>query len=1068
MVSYGQQGESRQEKDLHEKIKLTISSAPLTRVLEEIDRQTSYSFSYIKEDLEKIIVRDYMADNISLEKALKLLQKKVNIEFTISNRSIIFRLTAPDTTASPSRQPALPGKLSGKIVDEADGEPVAGATVRIGERGAITDIDGSFHLYLPRGVYAAEVSFVGYGVKKITDIEVKGQTTTLNLTLKREKGSLAGVTVSASAKKEGVAALYARQKNAAGITDGISAEQIARTPDKTVAESLKRISGVAVMDNKYVVIRGLSERYNGSMLNGQLMPSTELNRKQFSFDIIPSNMVDNITIAKSLTPDMSAEFGGGLVMVNTKAIPSENFFTVIAGGSVNDKTTGKSFLTQKIEGREYFGLTARSRELFGTLDWKSRNDIVNNGKFTLVPGGGGTLNDPSDLANNWKLYRYKPGISPNFQVSLGRVIPLEHQRKIGILVSVSYRNAFQTQDIRSSRNGFGGGDRAEELYGFIGKSYGLTSNVGGVAAIGFTSPKSKLTLQTIWLQALDRQLILGKGRDSTISDLGHTMGYYDFTRQTTLWQNQLKGEQVFGKKGIKLDWGGTYTRLDRQKPDNHYMEFDPINQGNDKPGQTSDFSISNTASDFSELGVLRTWSRAFEDNYAWNMDISLPFRLHIGKLPINSVFKTGYSGWSKHRRFWVLNTGVAAYNHNPAPISEYFDPAIRDISAGISRFGDDYNKTAALHAVYGMLDNRIGQRIRLVWGLREEFLNLNQVNGIVDRLINTQLNNGDKTDYSDLTKREPNHDLFPSASLTYSLTSKMNLRLAYAKSIVRPDLRDLSLFQEYDYELGGIYSSNRPIVSTRIRHFDFRYEWYPAAGEVISFSLFYKNLDYPMEIYKDASNKIYQLHNDKSAINKGLEIELRKSFGFTGAPVLKHLTVYANFTRLFSTVTPMEINYIYRPVGDHNKQYIVEVMGAKQNRPQQGASNYMGNAGLYYDTRPLSLTLSYNYVSNRAYRAAEMYPEGLFERPLNALDGQIAVRVLKQKGEIKLNVGNIFNNFSIIYKNTYGKSNGGFNPLPPGGRAPTTKELLYQKGQDFINYQASPGRTFSFNFTYTF
>jgi uncharacterized membrane protein len=132
------------------------------------------------------------------------------------------------------------GKVSGKIIDEENGQPVFGATIRIGNTGTTTGIDGSFSISLPKGTYTATVSNIGYGTKEVSGIEVsENGTFELNVVIKRKKGQLAGVTVMSSARKEGVAALYARQKNTAEISNGISAEQISATPDKNVGDVLK-------------------------------------------------------------------------------------------------------------------------------------------------------------------------------------------------------------------------------------------------------------------------------------------------------------------------------------------------------------------------------------------------------------------------------------------------------------------------------------------------------------------------------------------------------------------------------------------------------------------------------------------------------------------------------------------------------------------------------------------------------------------------------------------------------------------------------------------------------------
>jgi hypothetical protein len=362
-----------------------------------------------------------------------------------------------------------------------------------------------------------------------------------------------------------------------------------------------------------------------------------------------------------------------------------------------------------------------------------------------------------------------------------------------------------------------------------------------------------------------------------------------------------------------------------------------------------------------------------------------------------------------------------------------------------------------------MMDNKVG-KFRLVWGARGEYYDLNGVNSLLEGFAASQhVNNGDLTDYSALYNREPNWHLFPSANLTYSMNSTMNARLAWSKSIIRPDIRETSYFKEYDFELGGYYWSQTPLVSTRITNWDLRYEWYPAAGEVFSVSLFYKHIAYPMEIY-EKQNRIFELQNDLLAINKGFEIELRKSFAFTGFPVIKHMTVSGNFTRLYSTVTPMTVTY---SAVDHNhpeRLYGVETALEKENRPQAGASNLMYNAALYYDHSAFSVSLNYNYISNKLYRVGNAEEGSVYERPLNSLDAQVAVFVLKKRGTVKLNVSNILLSKYLTYINLYD----GTSYHPTDGHKPTTSELLYQRGKDVIDYESSPGRSFSVSMSYRF
>lgn len=1017
-------------------ISVNLKNAPLGKVLDELEGQSGFSFTYPTKmaDIGPVSLR--LKDQ-SLTTALQILTQNQRLKFTRINQMISVSQLPP---------PAVPGKIIGKILDEK-GQPLPGATIKVVETGAgiQSNVDGTYQLSLAPGTYTIEITYISYQTKRVTGIAViEGKITPLDIAMIASDNELSQVTITTDYKKSSVEGLYAKQKNNAAMTDGISAEQIARTPDKNIGESLKRVSGVNVLENKYVVVRGLGERYNSTMMNGQVMPSTELNRKQFSFDIIPANMVDNITIYKTINPDKSAEFGGGLVEVNTKNIPTENYFNLTFGESFNEKTTGKNFAGLYIGTRNYFGAASKDRTLLGRTDWKSVDDI----RSEFASKGA----DAKLFSNNWKLYNYSPPVSPNFQASFGRVITLKNDNQLGIIASANYRNTWQISDVLMGRNGYTGSDAQDELYGFTGKRYGFTANVGGIAGIGYTGKKIKLSLQSVYLRTLDQQLILGTGDKN---DFGQSVGYYDLTTQTNMLQNQLKGEQTLGSKGIKLNWLVSYTTLDRQKPDNHQLDAGYVGTEKDSPeNPSSDFSIINPQSNLLSAGVLRTWSRSFEKNLGWNLDLTVPVKFNIAKTAVSNNLKTGYAGWQKDRLFWVANTASQGYgSSDPQPLSETFDPSIhQNGTVTFSEFSDQYKNKAALHAGYIMLDSKIGTKLRLIGGFRGEYYDLNSVNTLLETFIKTQSQqNHDLTDYSDLFGLEPKFNLFPSAAITYGLNAKMNLRLSYAKSIIRPDLRELAYFREYDFELGGSYQSNTPIRSTKIDNFDFRYEWFPHAGEILSVSLFYKKLKYPMEIYA-LGNRQFELRNDESAKNKGIEFEARKSFAFTGLPVLQNLTLYGNFTRLFAKVTPMTVVYRNSDPSKPNKVIVTDNPGPEVERPQSGASNYTYNGGVYYDTKLFSINLSYNYITNRVFRAAEIYKESLFETPLPSFDGQVAVNLLKQKAQIKFNVSNLLNRASKVYAKRQGSE---------------ANTLLYEKG-DFIDYQATPGRTYGLSFNYNF
>ncbi|MEJ7681037.1 MAG: TonB-dependent receptor plug domain-containing protein [Segetibacter sp.] len=177
----------------------------------------------------------------------------------------------------------------------------------------------------------------------------------------------------AGTRRETISSLYLQQKNSSSISDGISAEVIRRSPDRSTGEVLKRVSGASVQDNKFVVIRGLSERYNTSLLNNSVLPSTEPDKKAFSFDIIPSSLIDNLVIYKSATPDLPGDFSGGAIKVSTKDFPSRQLSELSFSAGYNSQTTFKNFYKSRDEGNlDWLGLFDNKSRLIPAPYYKRR------------------------------------------------------------------------------------------------------------------------------------------------------------------------------------------------------------------------------------------------------------------------------------------------------------------------------------------------------------------------------------------------------------------------------------------------------------------------------------------------------------------------------------------------------------------------------------------------------------------------------------------------------------------------------------------------------------------------
>ena len=239
------------------------------------------------------------------------------------------------------------GILSGRIIDKTTGETLIGVPVMLEGTtfGAVTDLDGYYKIEkIPAGKYSVVVRYIGYTSKIISEVEIKAKSvTTADVMMESSDLQLNEVTITADMKRESIGSILLLQKKSATVQDGISSEAIKKTADKNTGEVIRRVSGASIQEGRFVIIRGLNERYNSATLNGVPLASTEPDRKAFSFDLFPSSLLDNLIIVKTASPELQGEFAGGILQLNTKDIPDKGFFSFNAGVSTNSISTFKPY-----------------------------------------------------------------------------------------------------------------------------------------------------------------------------------------------------------------------------------------------------------------------------------------------------------------------------------------------------------------------------------------------------------------------------------------------------------------------------------------------------------------------------------------------------------------------------------------------------------------------------------------------------------------------------------------------------------------------------------------------------
>lgn len=1022
------------------KFNIQLNQVTLKDAFSTLEKQTGYAINYFNDEVSTTQKVTINLQQVTIREILNVLLKKTNYRYTISGNTIVITKPAPALLEEP-------GMFSGSIIDAETSEKLIGANVRVGTKGVVTGADGTFTLELPAGRYTATISYIGYTGKNITDVIIKPkQVFALDITLGRSKGNLKEVVVTASARSEGVASLYARQKNALSITDGISSEQIARTPDNNIGQVMKRVSGVATVDNKYVIVRGMTERYNQAMIDGIVVPSTDMNRRNFSFDVIPAELVSNVVVNKTATADVSSEFSGGQITVNTLDMPAENFTMISLGTGFNSNTLGKNFEQGGGRGKyDYLGFDdGRRRAPEGVSLWTFATGVKTPDYATAQ----------SKLfrSEGLRLYDYKGQLNQNYRISLGRTTNLNDKLKFGFVAGINLRNTQEITDIRTARGTeIFSIDSAQSGHG---QAYRFNTTAGALLNMGIAGKNFKLSWKNLYTRIFSDDLfdIYGYGKDL---QNGMQRRIVIDPEATSLLQHKLEGEHTLTAKGLKLNWSGALTNVHQALQDRRKLTYGHVEMN----GQTEYLSPNLTSNATTDTDPdYRLSTQMDERDYNWMLSLQQPFRFLRGQ----SSVKAGYTGWYKQRSLSSLQANtftnttssgfsiMGTYDQilSPERVGTGQDQAYYYLSTDN---GQQYAGSSKYHAAFLMLDQRFFTKLRLVYGVRLENFNLANDQAAYRRKNELDTNANHLPD-PEITG-EKNWRLLPSANVTYSLTDKMNLRLAYSMTMVRPDFRESSYFGIYDPTLeAGIFGWN--VVSTKIYNSDFRYEWYPHAGEILSVSAFYKKFDKPLELVLWYNNRDYRFQNQQSAINYGFEMEFRKTIGGAGAAQwLKNLTLFGNGSLIWSQVDALDYTY------KDDELVVKSIPGIK--RPLYGQTPYTINAGINYNTPDYGINVTYNRTGRRPF-TLHIDPNYIeYEQGRNLVDLQLYTRLIKKKMELKLNVSNLLNAATLYYLN--------INEYELEAGIPVKRvngSDRYEKDKDVVRYRTQNGQTLNLSVSY--
>lgn len=889
---------------------------------------------------------------------------------------------------SAASMPTWAQQIKGVVIDQKSKETLIGAVVTVDGTNvkAITNIDGNFLIdgMKKDKTYTLYINYVGYKTQKIDGVQAKDADQVI--ALQPDEQQLKEVTVTAVERRNTDAAMIQVAKNSPVIVSNVSAQEISRTQDTNAGEVIRRVPGVSLIDDKFVMVRGLSQRYNNVWVNGGAVPSSEADSRAFSFDIIPSSQIDNLTIVKSPTAEYPADYSGGFIIVNTKEIPAENSFNIAVGGNWNTSSAFQNFSYSKGSGTDFLGFDNGLRSLNGGIHAALNPQLNANG---IPVGDYATSLLGNGLNNDWLVKNRKPLGDLKLAASLNQRWMLGG-RTLGMLAALNYTNEYRTYE-NMENNLYGIYDAANDKPNYLRHSvddqYNNNVRLGAMLNFTFLSKDGnhKYQLKNIFNQLATSRYTWRDGV-SAQSNLERSAEYY--YRSRTTYNGQLTGKHTFTSDA--LDWSIGYAYANRHLPDRRrYLIDDALESGV--------YALS-TGNDIS-----REWTQL--DEHILSLGVNDKHHFKFGNFePDLQVGAYGeYRTREYQTRNFIYNWNVSD-NNMPSDFRHSDIPTLLSSEANMGydklylleekQMRNNYRGHNTLGAGYLALSLPFG-KLGIHAGVRFEHNDMELISNSRDY------------EKSESSRHYKTDDVFPSLNTTYKINDQHQVRLSYGRSINRPEFREVSSSVYYDFDLASNVQGNTELKNCYVDNLDLRYEWYPSRGELISLAVFYKHFDSPIEwtyTVAGGTDLIYSYKNAKSANNYGVELDIRKNLGFIG---LKDFSWSFNGALIKSKVQ-------------------FEKGAKEEDRPMQGQSPYLINTGIFYKNAPLKMDIAllYNRIGKRIIgvgrsegstgdNSNSRVPHS-YEMPRNTIDFSLAKK-FGEHLELKLNVRDLLAE-KIYYK----------------------------------------------------
>ena len=791
------------------------------------------------------------------------------------------------------------------------------------------------------------------------------------------------------------AAVIEERRGQAFVADILGSEQLSRTGDSDAASALRRVTGLTLVDGKFIYVRGLGERYSSARLNGASIPSPDLTRNVVPLDIFPSSIIESLAVQKAYSPSMPAAFGGGAIDIRTKSVPSE-FTASLEMGVAGDTSASEGYTYDRDESGLASALSnaiTLYRGDFSTATIIDKNAYVTD--QTATAASRALLDNkalmkalPRDLA----LEQESLDPAYNIKAHLGNSFEL-YNGEIGFLASLAYDNDWDAAEKRTAVIAPEvSTDCATELntpeqvgqscYNTVKDSTVTTQTerLNAVLNVGFKVDNHALTWSNILLTDFEDEsevaLMQSPAGSSTftIVDEGQANRNHSFLyEERTLTVSQLMGQHTFLELGgLGFDWQYTRSEAKTEIPLNADFEFrDRFENGNyvssiitadDNRAVYSFTDMEDNVDSYCGNLTYPIFTRDFEIEFKAGYDFSDRARIYT-----TSTFAVNASGASldiDNKNQPLTNTG---YLTDDFIDSENVQLSFNEPTAPDA---DDYLAAQKIDAGYGAFDMIYQGSWRVSGGVRVEEFKQSSIGN--SSLIFNQTDLGffyspERIEDGSLTE----DDLFSALSFTYIGGDNYQIRLGYGETVVRPDLREVVPVVYYD-PLTDIRTIGKVgLQSSPIKNFDLRYEYYGAAGNNFSLAAFYKDIEAPIETILRVGDEDYSASfvNGETAEVTGIEAEW-----------LYDLTSITEGFFTSGNVTVSDSEAVINPAFAANL--------TNPTKRMTGHSEYVVNLQLNYDSVDgnHSSSLVYNVFGERILASGVAGRGDAMEQPFHSLD----------------------------------------------------------------------------------